>query len=220
MKHSRPLAAAAINRQISSGRPVASGSGASRSPASKGSMRQRLFALAAAAALAGPSKLYAVDPATYLFYGCILDVSCHEVTLTVTPSSALPDQYLDISSLIFSQFLVPARVYSFDLESPTNDFEFGVYGSAFGPTVGPRADYETTYADAGWTPGFFHIVVGVAGPEDENAFEQRDLRDIYLTPVTAFPDQPPFTTVPEPGTMALLATGLAAIGIGRRRRRS
>ena len=173
-------------------------------------MRRVLLGLALLCAV--PSAAHA-DPrvfGTYIFEGCIRELSCHRAVITTSDGGF--DTHTMINIDLFSFFLRPAGVYVVDFKPDHNDPD--QLGGMCART-GHVQDWLQSYYGGGgsWIPTSIDLMI-LTGPAalGQCIAEDPGVRWVSLSLVNQ-------STVPEPITMALLAPGLGALAVARRRRR-
>jgi hypothetical protein len=175
-----------------------------RTPSMQVPMRRLLASLALVVAI--PSMARADNVTTYVFQGCIKNLSCHTAAVTVTEFGELN---AGIVIDLFSLFLQAGSAYQITLfPSPSDtDLETGMC-----ERVGPQEDSFSSYAPTGFVPTRVRLSVrhggaaGECGPGPLVSYV-----DLTLVNQTS--------TVPEPATLALVIPGLAAVAGGVRLRR-
>ncbi len=143
----------------------------------------------------------AVPYSTYVFQGCLQNVSCHTATVSLFHAD---HGNAAITIDVFSYYLRPSAGISFYNIFPlTRDAD--LTGVATFCTLGQRNESAWTYAAASYIPQYLDLAIDTCN-------EPEEFGTAHLSLVNSF------TTTPEPGTLALL--GVPVVGlVGWSRRR-
>ena len=166
-------------------------------------MRRILAGLALVVAVPAAAHADPLAYGTYIFEGCIANLSCHRAVVTTSELPGSTRTILDID--LISMFTQPGMVRQVLLDPLPNDtYALDQLGNVCIRTGQVADEFQMTpHTPESYIPAGIQLVVTYGNAAPTDCFGPQ------ATTVTLLPVDP--TVTPEPGTIALLVPGLAGI---------